>query len=798
MKPLSLRRKNPESIIKDGLKVCVRDGSGILPIKSGDIADSPTPIVELAELLGKRPNYLFAMLLGMLMICGSSSDSWAQEHATITVIDAETSSPLPNAHVYHYRAGNEKGNKMAGGVTDRDGLIRLHSMDDSEVIITYIGYHQSRFAFTAGKDTTVSLKISNTEHDETVVTGQFSPAMKRTALIEVGTISKQELEQKGAQNLDQAINDQMGFHTNAGHANETALTINGLSGEHVKVMVDGIAVEGRLKGNIDLSQIMMNDVERIEIIKGPVSAFYGTNSLAGVINIISKKTQARRFTGSIMGYYESVGQYDISGNAGYSDNLNTIRLSGGRNYFSGYATDDTSRYKDWKPREQYFGKFLYDRQIKHLHLTYKFEGFTEEMTSRGQRRAPYYVTAFDTYYRTNRLTNSVLLKGRVGMHHFLDVSLGQSWYQRNRNIYYRDLVTLEETLTSGDSDQDTTWHQNYTVRAAFSSDNDSTWFNYLAGVDFKYDRIVSDRVEGRTRNVQDYALFGGFRLGEFKGITVRPAARATYNSRFGFNVTPTVNVLYEPTDNLQIRASYSRGFRAPSLKELFLEFHFNSTINLYGREGLNPETSDQFRFSTSWDHRYGGSGFRTEFGYTYNHIRDMIDLVATTDVDWTYTNIGQYEAHGIDANAHWKYGGLKLSAGVETGFRKVEITEGHSELSRFKPQLQALANASYNWKKTGLFFRINYKYNGKQYSLYLNQYGEVEEGSLAAYSMLDASIGRNFWKDRIALNIGVKNLLNVDQVEINGKLQGISSAKDATTVNALWGRSFFASLAIKF
>ncbi len=797
--PLSRTRKNLVTILLEGgSEVCVRDGSGILPILSGDIAYSPTPIVELAELLGKRPNYLLTFLLILLTVCGSVKDSWSQEHVTVTVIDTETRSPLPNAHVYHYRAGNEKGSKMAGGVTDRNGAIELHSMDNSEVIITYIGYDQVRFGFTTKKDTTVALQASITEHNETVVTGQFSPAMKRTALIEVGTIGKKELEQKGAQNLDQAINDQMGFHTNAGHANETALTINGLSGEHVKVMIDGVAVEGRLKGNIDLSQIMMNDVERIEIIKGPVSAFYGTNSLAGVINIISKKTQARRFTGSIMGYYESVGQYDITANVGYSDNLNTIRVSGGRNYFSGFATDDTSRYKDWKPREQYFGKLLYDRQIKHLHLTYKFEGFTEGMTSRGQRRAPYYVTAFDTYYRTDRLTNSVLLKGRVGIHHFLDVSLGQSWYQRTRNIYYKDLVTLEQTLTSGDSDQDTTWYQNYSARAAFSSDNDSTWLNYLVGVDFKYDRIVSGRVLGRTRNVQDYALFGGFRLGEFKGFTLRPAARATYNSRFGFNVTPTISVLYEPTNNLQLRASYSRGFRAPSLKELFLEFHFNSTINLHGNADLKPETSDHFRFSTLWDHKHGNSNFGVEIGYTYNYIRDMIDLVGTTNVDWTYTNIGQYEAHTTQANANWSYRGLKLSAGVETGFRKVEITELYSKLNRFKPQVQAMANASYKWKKTGLSFRINYKYNGKQYSLYLNEYGEVEEGSLAAYSMLDASIGRNFWKDHITLNIGVKNLLNVDKVDIQGKLQGISSAKNTTSINALWGRSFFASLAIKF
>ena len=67
------------------------------------------------------------------------------------------------------------------------------------------------------------------------------------------------------------------------------MSVQGLSGENVKILIDGVPVVGRLNGNVDLSQINLTNIERVEIVEGPLSVNYGTNALAGTINLITKK-----------------------------------------------------------------------------------------------------------------------------------------------------------------------------------------------------------------------------------------------------------------------------------------------------------------------------------------------------------------------------------------------------------------------------------------------------------------------------------------------------------------------------
>ena len=72
------------------------------------------------------------------------------------------------------------------------------------------------------------------------------------------------------------------------------MSMQGISGENVKILIDGVPVLGRLDGNIDLSKINLNDVDQIKVIEGPQSVSYGTNGMAGTINIIIKKDQKKK------------------------------------------------------------------------------------------------------------------------------------------------------------------------------------------------------------------------------------------------------------------------------------------------------------------------------------------------------------------------------------------------------------------------------------------------------------------------------------------------------------------------
>ncbi len=87
----------------------------------------------------------------------------------------------------------------------------------------------------------------------------------------------------------------------------TNLSIRGLGGENLKVLIDGVPVIGRLNGNLDLGQMNINNADHIEMVEGPMSVIYGSNALAGVVNIITKENKNVPVSANVNGYYESVG-----------------------------------------------------------------------------------------------------------------------------------------------------------------------------------------------------------------------------------------------------------------------------------------------------------------------------------------------------------------------------------------------------------------------------------------------------------------------------------------------------------
>lgn len=715
----------------------------------------------------------------------------------IQVLSEDDNTPISLVHVKFTSVSGANKGDFKWVLTNSDGFANNPYPDTTEVIALYTGFKDFSTRLNPNESKTILLVFNVLEVDEMVVTAQFIPIEIENSIYKVETIGEDKIEEKGANNLREVLNNELAFKTNNGHVNETAISLNGLSGNHVKFMIDGVPVEGRLNGNIDLSQINMNDVEKIEIIEGPTSVAYGSNALGGVINIITKKKQSKKIDVNLKGYYESIGQYNFSGKVGWKINRNLLKLSVGRNFFAGYSPIDTSRSHDWKPREQYFGSFMFTRRIKHFNLTYVFDGFSELMTSRGAPRAPYYVNAFDTYYNTNRLANKVLVKGRIAKTNYLDLTFSQSYYKRTRNIYFKDLVTLNQTLSPSSSDQDTTIFNNYMFRGVFSSDSDSSAFNYMLGVELKYDIIESERVSDRQQNIGDYAIFGNVRYSPFKALTVQPALRYAYNSKYKAPVVPSVNVLWKLGKSIRIRSSYAKGFRAPDLKELYLEFHYNSTINLWGNENLQSENSDHLNLSIDLEREFKEHKLTITQKAYYSKINNLIDLARTSAVDWTYTNVDYLKTQGASISAYYNFKGFSVNSSY-LYYGNYNSQFDHSDVANsFFYSNDMVAGTSYEFKKIKFKMTLNYKYTGTLRSYYLDDNDVVNESFIGDYHTFDFSMIKRFWKEKISFTGGVKNLFNVRQVNMTGEIFGVSNSNNSNALNVLWGRSFFVALNIK-
>jgi outer membrane receptor for ferrienterochelin and colicins len=131
------------------------------------------------------------------------------------------------------------------------------------------------------------------ELDAVVVTGQIQPQSMRQSVYRIRTISQERIRLRAATDIAGILNNEPGIRFSTDFAlGETDISLMGMGGQNVKILLDGIPLVDRGSTRQSLSQVDINTVERIEIVEGPMSVVYGSDALAGVINIITRKTKA--------------------------------------------------------------------------------------------------------------------------------------------------------------------------------------------------------------------------------------------------------------------------------------------------------------------------------------------------------------------------------------------------------------------------------------------------------------------------------------------------------------------------
>ena len=194
--------------------------------------------------------------------------------------------------------------------------------------------------FSQNKDSSAIRYDLETNLEEIVITGQINNTNIDSSVYKVKIIGQSILEK----DFFQTVADVISFETNLNLEQDNILgsgvNMQGISGQNVKILIDDVPVIGRLNGNVDLSQILLHNVYQIEIIEGPLSVSYGTDALAGTINIITKKNYNKKVNVGLNNYYESVGRYNNSLDLAYKSSHNQYSLDLGRHFFDGWSPND--------------------------------------------------------------------------------------------------------------------------------------------------------------------------------------------------------------------------------------------------------------------------------------------------------------------------------------------------------------------------------------------------------------------------------------------------------------------------
>jgi outer membrane receptor for ferrienterochelin and colicins len=666
--------------------------------------------------------------------------------------------------------------------------------------ITYIGYEAHVDTVLTLQPIVVQLKRSAHQLQELVVTGQYAPSSTEKAVHRVRVLGQEQFKRMAAQNLGDALRNELNIRLSQDNILGSSLTMQGLSGENVKILVDGVPVIGRMNGNIDLAQIDLTGIERAEIVEGPLSVNYGTNALAGTINLITRKGSATPSLKASV-YTEHIGRLNTSITASRRWGRSEVVLGGGRNFFAGWDPSDpgipsfspqladTSRYQQWKPREQYFGRLNYRWIGDRWTFGYKGELMNDLILNRGRPRAPYYETAFDEEYRTQRIDNALFAEGRSDHGKRITMLAAHNRYARVRNTWFRDLTTLGEQLAELEGMQDTTRFTLNNVRLVFSSAPDSSKLSYELGTDLNLETGAGERIGDGEQSIGDYAIFGSLEYQLTKAITVRPGVRAAYNSRYGAPVIPSINMRWRINDNFTWRASYAQGFRAPSLKELYF-FFVDVNHDIVGNEDLAAERSDNYSSSLAYSKAKEKSIYKSEVSVFHNRIADLITLAQVDGTRYSYINVGRSSTIGGTIGASWDNSHWLVSIGGGTTGRKDDLAIEWGGSYLFTPELRG--SITRQWKKKGWSASVFWKYQGE-----LSNYTQLEEGVIgrsfiAPYHMADATITKQLWGERLAISLGCKDLFNVQNVQ--AAMAGGVHTGGTSTVPMTTGRTYFLRL----
>jgi outer membrane receptor for ferrienterochelin and colicins len=732
--------------------------------------------------------------------------AFAQQELRVSVTDKDSRQPVFLAYVNVYAANDAL---ITTEQTDETGAatIRINKYPCTIEVVA-IGYGSFKKAYnTAPLNTQLSVAIVKKFNslNEVVVTGLSQPENMKNALSLYQVIPKAVIDAQGAVTLDEVLKNQLNLRVSNDAILGSSAGMQGMTGNKLKILIDGIPVNGREAGNINLGQINMNNVDHIEMIQGPMSVVYGSDALGGVINIITKK-ENKPLGVFVNTHVETIGKYNFDGGITLkAGKKSQFTIGGGRNYFQGwnyidstliYGTDTlrVKRNLQFKPIEQYIGNVAYNYiATSGFKLNIASDYLNEHVTNRGMITSwdPFKSSASDEYYHTNRYMNRLSLEGKIGKSGRWQSQNGYVVYDRTRTTVVKNMVTLSEIPSANKGSQDTSLFQDIYLRGSYG--NKVKKISYTAGYDINLQYAHSLKIDGVNKTIQDYAVYANVSVPLVENkLTAQVGGRASSNSSYKPPVIPNVNLLYTPIKKLQVRASYTHGFRAPSLKEMYLSF-IDQNHFLIGNTDLKAEQSKHMQVSASYQ--------------LYEEQANYLQLIVTGYYNDIKDGIVLLPVHPEDPNSlEYKYGNLAeqknaiATLGVESQWNNFHTQLGFSNNFTFAQAgsynafsaSEATATVQYNWKKPGINFGVFYKFTAPQPMLLNGIDGDITyTGRQQALNFCDGSVDRRFFNKKLQVILGVKNIFDLQRPMVSGVSTGGSHT---SSIGSFLPRSYFTTL----
>lgn len=601
----------------------------------------------------------------------------------------------------------------------------------------------------AGNDALMHYAAADTiELDQIVVTASKIPLSLRESTKPVLIIDRRQIEQNGSRNLGQLLNQQSGIRINdafGSPANAQTLFMQGASGPYTLILVNGqpISDPSGTGGTYDLRLLPMNNIERIEILNGSQSTLYGTDAIAGVVNILTRSgddglVNARgqlsygshnSFDGhfALNGTVDRKHSYTLNYQRQASDGFSAAAKPNGAGTFGDDGFNSNS----------FFGK-------SDISVTDEFEvsPFFHYNTFDGDFDAGAFQDA------DNRFSLNMLHTGL------------QTAFRRDRlNIHGSySLTSTERTFSDqfGDSSFEGVFHNS----DVFGSYAFRPWLSVLGGFHFQQSNIPASG-EADELSAQISSPYATMIVKGVHGLSAELGYRANIHSEYGYNGTYSFAPAYQLLENVTLFGSLTTGFKVPTLSELFGPFGANPE--------LDPETSRYVSFGLETFLLQQSLKLRAQY---FN--REIDDVIVFTFFDG-FVNRDRQSDYGVELYANWLASGrIRVSGHYNYTDGELITTDDAGEEMR---QNNLLRRPAHNMGlQVGvnvteqLFLRLDGEYNSTRNDLFFNPENSFigEEVSLDSYTLINLYAEYQFPELRAVVFADLRNVFDTDFTEIYG------------------------------
>ncbi|MDX2302339.1 MAG: TonB-dependent receptor [Microscillaceae bacterium] len=593
-----------------------------------------------------------------------------------------------------------------------------------------------------------SSMTDSTQLDEIVITASKIPLPLRETAKPVQMISKETIEQSFGKDLSQLLQEQAGIIINGAYSNPSTLKgvyVRGASSQYTLILLDGQPVldPSSIGGVFDVRFFPIEQIERIDILKGSQSTLYGTDAIAGVINIITRKDAKkpiRLYGAASFGTLQTAeATLGLDGKKGKLD------------YNLSYQRNQTQGLSEAQDRD---GAGDFDKDGLTQHAVQANLGLSPVA---GLRISPYLrYTDYDADFDAEAFTDG----DNTFESEVINPGL-QAKFEKEKFSLYADYGFTQTDRFFKSAFFDNTFKGRFHNADVFGSYRLMPKLQVMGGLQFQHQQVTDNAgtVENPTINISSPYLTLLFR--NLKGLNLELGARLNNHTLFGNQMTYSIAPAYKIWEGGRVFGSYTTGFKTPTLSELYGAFGAN--------ENLEPQRS------ATWEAGLQFDLFKEKLQVTLTYFQREIKDIIIYNFAIGYINQDRQEDYGLELDFSLKLdqklrlrGNYSFIDGEVTTLNATEQDTSYYNLIR-RPKHSFSLGLDYELHPR-VFISVQGHYFGKRIDYFFNpeNFYTAEEVDLDAYLLLNLYSEYRMADHRVVFFVDLKNILDTNYTEIYG------------------------------